>query len=883
MSEPIGLRYVLGECIGKGGMGEVFLARDVRLERQVAVKVLPQVALADPDARKRLREEALALSRVNHPNIAAVYDYEHQDDHDLLVMEYVPGETLSDAIARERWSLARFYDAAIQLCDGLAAAHRAGVLHRDLKPGNVRVTPEGRIKILDFGLAKLIPSGSRVSPSQMSTATVSLVGTPAYISPEQLEGAPATPASDQFGLGLVLYEMLAARHPFGGPTPAATQVRIAHEPPQPLRKLRADVPPVLEQVIIRMLAKRPEERFADIGSVSAALKRAQEHPSTAIRPRFPRGGRMAALAAAIVAVLSLALYLRSPAEIYPTPAANGIVKQVTFSGNAMVPSWSPDGRYIAFAQGGKITVMPAEGGGVRSIALPFRVTVWGWMPGGDVVLVYGIDSTTSRFNSYAVNVLSGSASLLVTDGRFPAVSPDGRTLAYARGWGNEEIWLLDLRTGKSRVLLKPPRPGDAVYKPKWSPDGRRIGYMRWRGEAPGHDLWIMNADGTDGRMIQTAPIELGGQYSWTPDGKWVVIAGELQGVLSVWKISLEGREHQRLTAGSANERHVSLAPDGQRFVYQTEYESSRITVLDLVTGAIAAPLDVTARTRRPVFSADGTSLFFESLVQGRWQLWRARLGAGADLDPIVAIRGTSAFEPCPGKDGTILYIRADVGRVYRFGDIRWSQTIWRTSEDGGRQEQVLGPPEIVSRLAPTGERDGNLLYSVHDHGEGLRVRIGQAAPVTVYQDSTAEELRAFDWGPGNRQVLVSLAPYWKGGLPSAVVALDAETRKTETWLEPEDIAKVVPGAERSAVSWLCTSPNRRQVAMILPQSNPMAAHVLIYDVSSRRLRVLQTFEGRERPTSCAWSPDGKHLVVNLVKAGSDIFTWEPTQLAANPR
>jgi Tol biopolymer transport system component len=115
------------------------------------------------------------------------------------------------------------------------------------------------------------------------------------------------------------------------------------------------------------------------------------------------------------------------------------------------------------------------------------------------------------------------------------------------------------------------------------------------------------------------------------------------------------------------------------------------------------------------------------------------------------------------------------------------------------------------------------------------------------------------------------------------VALDAETRKTETWLEPEDIAKVVPGAERLAVSWLCTSPNRRQVAMILPQSNPMAAHVLIYDVSSRRLRVLQTFEGRERPTSCAWSPDGKHLVVNLVKAGSDIFTWEPTQLAANPR
>jgi serine/threonine protein kinase/tetratricopeptide (TPR) repeat protein len=308
--------YRIVAKIGSGGMGEVYQAHDERLERDVALKVLPTSTLADESARKRFRKEALALSKLNHPNIATVHDFDTQAGVDFLVMELVSGETLNEKLKTGALKEREILLLGTQLAEGLAAAHAQGIVHRDLKPGNLRITPEGRIKILDFGLAKLLQRTVEPDVTRSLNETNGVAGTLPYMSPEQLQGEPADARTDIYAAGTVLYEMATGRRPFEEELSTALVNDIIHSTPPPPGRLNPALSPKLEDIILKCLEKEPDNRYqsarelvVDLRNAGARSKAAAAQPITRSKTPWHRLGLGAGIA--VVALAGILILLNS--------------------------------------------------------------------------------------------------------------------------------------------------------------------------------------------------------------------------------------------------------------------------------------------------------------------------------------------------------------------------------------------------------------------------------------------------------------------------------------------------------------------------------------------------------------------------------------------
>jgi tRNA A-37 threonylcarbamoyl transferase component Bud32 len=285
--------YGIEAKLGQGGMGVVYRARDSKLERNVAIKVLPPELVRDPERRRRFVQEARAASAVNHPAIASIYEIEDEGENTFIVMEYVDGSTVRELVERGELDLGSAIEIGIQVADGLARAHEAGVVHRDIKSDNIMVTRDGHPKILDFGLAKLLDAedGTAAGVSRLETVALTqagmVVGTVAYMSPEQARGLPADKRSDVFSFGIVLYEMATGRLPFQGQSALDTMHAIAFDATQPLRTIRADLPLSLQRVVDRCLRKKPEDRYADLREAVADLRAVRRELDSGVSGRTP--------------------------------------------------------------------------------------------------------------------------------------------------------------------------------------------------------------------------------------------------------------------------------------------------------------------------------------------------------------------------------------------------------------------------------------------------------------------------------------------------------------------------------------------------------------------------------------------------------------------
>ena len=287
--------YLVEEMLGKGGMGVVYRARDTRLDRRVALKVLPPELTRDEDRRRRFIQEARAASAVNHPAIAQIYEIEEEGDTTFIVMEFVDGLTLRELVAKKEIDLTSAVDVGIQVAEALAKAHEAGIVHRDIKSDNIMVTKDGHPKILDFGLAKLLgPAGPVDDSGQSQMATVAaatqagvIMGTVAYMSPEQARGLPADKRSDIFSYGIVLYEMAAGKLPFAGASALDTMHAIAFDPLQPVTVVRPGLPYSLQRVIDRCLQKKPADRYPDLRETAADLKKVKREIDSGVSGGVP--------------------------------------------------------------------------------------------------------------------------------------------------------------------------------------------------------------------------------------------------------------------------------------------------------------------------------------------------------------------------------------------------------------------------------------------------------------------------------------------------------------------------------------------------------------------------------------------------------------------
>jgi len=339
--------------LGAGGMGEVYRARDTSLGREVAIKVLPAERLSDPKRRARLVQEARAASALNHPHIVTIYEIGSSDGIDFIVMEYVSGQTLDGRIPKRGMPLREALRVAIPIAEALAAAHARGIVHRDLKPANVMVTPDGVVKVLDFGLAKLVIDES--DDTGQTTASISaalsrsgvVAGTASYMSPEQATGGSADARSDVFSFGAVLYEMVTGRRAFAGQTVSETLTAVVRDQPTAPRQLASGIPAPLERLILRCLRKEADRRFQHMTDVKLELVEIGEGcASAAAAAGRLRIGRPAGAALALALVAFAALWLwRSGASPFPPPV---LVPLTVLPGTEGAPTFSPDGNQVAF-------------------------------------------------------------------------------------------------------------------------------------------------------------------------------------------------------------------------------------------------------------------------------------------------------------------------------------------------------------------------------------------------------------------------------------------------------------------------------------------------------------------------------------------------------
>src|SRR5208283_1633907 len=371
--------YEIVAPLGSGGMGEVFRARDTRLKREVAIKVLAAAVSSDPERLRRFEQEALATAALNHPNILAVFDIGTNDDAPYVVSELLEGETLRERLRSGPVPLRKALDYALQIAHGLAAAHEKGIIHRDLKPENIFITKDGRVKILDFGLAKLTQAEAGGQTLTHATEIGAVLGTAGYMSPEQVRGVTLDARSDIFAFGAILYEMISGKRAFHRDTAADTMSAILKEDPAELNETNRNVSPALERIVQHCLEKNPEARFHSASDIAFDLEHLSGISSSTAKlapvENVPPKGRMAALAAGLALALALAIV----ALVWVLWGGRGAApmaeyKQITFrTGSIGNARFTPDGSivYSASWEGGdnQLYMARTDDPGARELGL----------------------------------------------------------------------------------------------------------------------------------------------------------------------------------------------------------------------------------------------------------------------------------------------------------------------------------------------------------------------------------------------------------------------------------------------------------------------------------------------------------------------------------
>ena len=510
--------YNILEKLGEGGMGEVYLAEDKRLHRKVALKFLPKHFTSDSDARERFEREARAAAALNHPNIVTVYDIGEADGQVFMAIELVEGETLADRIAGagsgKAMAIEEIQDIIRQLAEGLGKAHEAGIVHRDVKPSNIMIDRDGRVKILDFGLAKL-------KGTSKLTKEASTLGTVQYMSPEQAGGEEVDRRSDIWSLGTVLYEMLTGRQPFSGEYDQHVIYSILHEEPESPGSIRKDLPPGLERIVLKTLRKNRDERYQDMDGIIEDLKGGEGKDVAGGRLR---GSGIVKWAFAALVVIAAAVVIMKvlPGESSRRTSGPGF-RQMTFTGSAIEPAMSPDGDYFAYISGygtidGAIYIKDIESGSkVRILSVPMGFNIQ-WSPDGSRLLY---NSYVSEENSgvYLLPRLGGDPRrLLSMPWYFTSWAPDGNRFAFSRV-ATGELFILDIVSGDTTAVTLEREVGE-IEDIHWSPLGDDI--LLQGNDSEKINLWVVRPDGREQNKIleidQSECVSIGNPR-WSSDGR----------------------------------------------------------------------------------------------------------------------------------------------------------------------------------------------------------------------------------------------------------------------------------------------------------------------------------------------------------------------------
>lgn len=707
--------YEILSPLGAGGMGEVYRARDIRLHRVVAVKVLPAGKVADPDRKRRFLQEAKAASALNHPNIITVHDIAEEHGTQFIVMEYVPGKALDQLIPRKGLPAAETLKYAIQIADALAKAHAAGIVHRDLKPANIMVTGEGQVKLLDFGLAKLTeaPIGAEDATLTVRDATEAgaIVGTVSYMSPEQAEGKPVDARSDIFSFGAVLYEMLTGQKAFQGDSRVSTLAAILTREPKPLSQLVPDVPPELEKLIARCLRKDRERRLQHVADLKVALLDLKEESESGTLAGAPAKGRQTTRRRWTWAALAVAVALLAAAGWLVVARSGGnqapfTVKPITsYLGAAESPTFSPDGSQVAFSWNGEqqdnrdIYVKLVDSGApLRLTTNPARDDWPAWSPDGRQIAFLRASGDAAAQELLLISPLGGVERKLADLRRgvnanwwsAPAWTPDSKFLAVR---DDTAIVLVSVEGGEKRQLTSPPAGWVGDRLAAISPDGGTLAFSRVR-NGPTADIFVAPlSDGARARQLTHDNRIISG-LAWTPDGKEIVFSSSRAGDATLWRISASGGTPERLPAVGADAVQPAIARQGRRAAFVRATSRTSFWRLDLSPeGLRRPPVRLVTSSRddgNPMLSPDGRHIAFGSDRSGTEELWVCD-SQGANAVQLTSLgfarnpywspdSGNIVFEGRPGDRNLIFVIAAGGGTPRQLGSEEGHNPSW--SRDG---------------------------------------------------------------------------------------------------------------------------------------------------------------------------------------------------------
>ena len=808
--------YEILSPLGAGGMGEVYRARDERLKRDVAVKVLPASYSADRDRLRRFEQEAQAAGVLNHPNITAVYDIGSHEGAPYLVQELLEGETLRSELAGGRFSPRRAIDYATQIARGLSAAHDKGIVHRDLKPDNVFVTRDGRVKILDFGLAKLTQPEDRSGPlTNLPTASAGtepgvVMGTLGYMSPEQVKGAPAGPVSDIFAFGAILYEMLSGHRAFRGDSAGETMAAILKEDPPELSATNQQVTPGLDRIVRHCLEKNPERRFQsasdiafDLEALSGSGASGPRVPaSTAARLRRPILGAAAAVAIALLALLAGRKILKAPAASPPS------FHRLTYRrGFVTSARFAPDGHTVFYsanwdgAEASQLFSVRTESPGSLSLDLPGG-QVESISSSGEMLILSDVLFSTGYSHRGVLRkapLSGGAARDLFEDIVGADWSPDGRSIALVRapGWRH----LLEFPAG--RVLSE---TAGWISHPRVSPSGDAVAFL----DHPqfGDDAGAVALVDRNGKKTT-----LSGGFStiqglaWSPSGEEIwFTASDSGSSRALYAVTRAGR--RRLIARTPGVQTLEdISADGRVLL---KHSIDRIGLVGLGADSKPRSLSWLDWSRGPILSDDGETMVFTEEGEGGGAGYSiylrrtdgspaVRLGEGAGLalspdgkwvlaalvQPSPAqliLLPTGAGEPRPLPKDSINHgsVRAaffpDGRRIVFVGsDPGHGRRAWIQDLDGGKARPITPEGVVGTVISP----DGRFVAARGaDHKLALYpVEGGQARPIDGLEPNdqllrwSADQNFLFT-GSGVRRTLVA-----------RIHRLDLSTGRRELWKE----------------------------------------------------------------------------------------------------
>jgi Tol biopolymer transport system component/tRNA A-37 threonylcarbamoyl transferase component Bud32 len=717
--------------LGEGGMGVVWKARDMRLDRPVALKVLRAEKLGDPDRRRRFVQEAKAASALNHPNIITIYDIgrtgPEEDAPDFIAMELVNGKALDQLIPRKGLRLNEALKYAIQIADALAAAHAAGIVHRDLKPGNVMVNENGLIKVLDFGLSKLTEHGasSEFTPTETiaeapKTDKGLIVGTVPYMSPEQAEGKNVDTRSDIFSFGALLYEMPTGRRAFQGDSKMSTLAAILNLEPEPIEKMAPEIPREVSRIVQRCLRKDPGRRMHSMVDVKLALEEVKEESESgalaapAARPMERRRDRAAAAAILLIGTAGAGIWFLR--DKLTAPAALQAVPLTSYAGYESWPSISPDGKQVAFSwDGGSqgnfdiYVKVIGSGGPLRLTSHPAEDLAPSWSPDGTSIAFLRYEGGKEKL--MLIPVLGGPereiAELVAPIGLSRIIlatnwSPDGRWLVTSAKKSADEVaalWVISPESGEKRQITTPPTNYWGDFYPSFSPDGRTLAFVRFSAAQSG-DVYVLpvtptlNANGEPRRLTNESRLMIG--IAWTANGTGIVFSSNRGGTQALWRVAVSGSPSRRLSVGE-NGRFPAISARANRLVYTQSIADTNIWRINLQDPSDATPLLTSTRAdSNPSYSPDGRRVAFESSRSGNQEVWVA------DADGSNAVQLVDL-----GRSGSPRW-SPDGHRIAFDSNVVGNWQIYAVSAQGGHPERMTKSAANESR--PSWSHDGKWIY-----------------------------------------------------------------------------------------------------------------------------------------------------------------------------